>query len=133
HLSALASAEARAHARAWPFLAGHGLPRFVEQEFRDLLTCGVLARAVTRLRCADASCGGRRMAEHAAALVERRVDGTVVWELRWCAATRRTRALKQRRARGRVRTMAHPANPRGERPGARCPHAASRRTRRSAG
>jgi hypothetical protein len=66
---------------------GHGLPRFVEQEFRDFLTCGVLAHGFTRLRCADCaferllpfsckrrgfcpSCGGRRMAERAASLVD---------------------------------------------------------------
>jgi hypothetical protein len=66
---------------------GHGLPRFVEQEFREFLTCGVLAHGFTRLRCADCtferllpfsckrrgfcpSCGGRRMAERAASLVD---------------------------------------------------------------
>jgi hypothetical protein len=66
---------------------GHGLPRFVEQEFRAFLTCGVLAHGFTRLRCADCaferllpfsckrrgfcpSCGGRRMAERAAHLVD---------------------------------------------------------------
>ena len=66
---------------------GHGLPRFVEQEFREFLTCGVLAHGFTRLRCADCtferlvpfsckrrgfcpSCGGRRMAERAAYLVD---------------------------------------------------------------
>jgi hypothetical protein len=31
---------------------GGGLPRFVEQEFRDFLRCGVLAEGFTRLRCA---------------------------------------------------------------------------------
>ncbi|MDO8478281.1 MAG: hypothetical protein Q7W02_19200 [Candidatus Rokubacteria bacterium] len=31
----------------------HGLPRFVEQEFREFLTCGVLSHGFTRLRCAD--------------------------------------------------------------------------------
>ncbi len=30
---------------------GGGLPRFVEQEFRDFLTCGVLAHGFARLRC----------------------------------------------------------------------------------
>ena len=62
---------------------GHGLPRFVEQEFREFLTCGVLAYGFTRLRCRDCTlerlvpfsckrrgfcpnCGGRRMAERAA-------------------------------------------------------------------
>ena len=32
---------------------GSGLPRFVEQEFREFLTCGVLAHGFTRLRCPD--------------------------------------------------------------------------------
>jgi len=66
---------------------GHGLPRFVEHEFREFLTCGVLAGGFMRLRCADCaferllpfSCkrrgfcpswGGRRMAERAAYLVD---------------------------------------------------------------
>ena len=66
---------------------GPGLPRFVEQEFREFLPCGVLARGFTRLRCTDCafehllpfsgkgrgfcpSYGGRRMAERAAALVD---------------------------------------------------------------
>ena len=30
---------------------GAGLPRFVEQEFRQFLTCGVLAHGFARLRC----------------------------------------------------------------------------------
>jgi hypothetical protein len=30
---------------------GAGLPRFVEQEFREFLTCGVLANGFARLRC----------------------------------------------------------------------------------
>jgi hypothetical protein len=66
---------------------GHGLPRFVEQGFREFLSCGVLANGFTRLRCAYCtferlvpfsckrrgfcpSCGGRRMAEGAAYLVD---------------------------------------------------------------
>lgn len=67
---------------------GSGLPSFVEREFREFLTCGVLARGFARVRC-DAcaferlvpfsckrrgfcpSCGGRRMAELAAHLVDR--------------------------------------------------------------
>ena len=66
---------------------GHGLPRFVEQEFREFLTCGVLAHGFTPLRGADCtferllpfsckrrgfcpSCGGRRMAARAAYLVD---------------------------------------------------------------
>jgi hypothetical protein len=46
---------------------GYRLPAFVEQEFRDFLTCGVLAHGFARLRCADCaferlvpfSCKGR--------------------------------------------------------------------------
>jgi len=46
---------------------GHRLPKFVEQEFRDFLTCGVLAHGFARLRCGDCaferlvpfSCKGR--------------------------------------------------------------------------
>ena len=66
---------------------GSGLPAFVEQEFRDFLTCGVLAHGFARLRCTDCaferlvpfsckgrgfcpSCGGRRMTECAARLVD---------------------------------------------------------------
>ena len=66
---------------------GYRLPAFVEQEFRDFLTCGVLAHGFARLRCADCaferlvpfsckgrgfcpSCGGRRMTESAARLVD---------------------------------------------------------------
>ena len=66
---------------------GEGLPRFVEQEFRDFLRCGFLAGGFARFRC-DAcgldwlapfsckgrgfcpSCGGRRMAERAAHMVD---------------------------------------------------------------
>ena len=36
---------------------GEGLPRFVEQEFRDFLRCGCLAGGFARLRC---TAGGRR-------------------------------------------------------------------------
>ena len=66
---------------------GASLPGFVEQEFRDFLTCGVLAHGFARLRCTDCalerlvpfsckgrgfcpSCGGRRMTECAARLVD---------------------------------------------------------------
>src|SRR2546425_12308062 len=66
---------------------GHRLPKFVEQEFRDFLTCGVLEHGFARLRCSDCaferlvpfsckgrgfcpSCGGRRMTEYAAPLVD---------------------------------------------------------------
>jgi hypothetical protein len=64
-----------------------GVPTFVEREFRQFITCGVWARGFARFRC-DAchaerlvpfsckaravcpSCGGRRMAERAAHLVD---------------------------------------------------------------
>jgi hypothetical protein len=66
---------------------GEGLPRFVEQEFRDFLRCGGLAGGFARFRCAACGldrlvafsckgrgfcprCGGRRMAERAAHLVD---------------------------------------------------------------
>jgi len=66
---------------------GAGVPRFVEKEFREFLTCGVLARGFARVRCGDCayerlvpfsckgrgfcpSCGGRRMSEQAAHLVD---------------------------------------------------------------
>ena len=66
---------------------GSRLPKFVEQEFRDFLTCGVLTHGFARLRCSDCaferlvpfsckgrgfcpSCGGRRMTEYAARLVD---------------------------------------------------------------
>src|SRR6185436_8904510 len=32
---------------------GAALPEFVKQEFRDFLTCGVLAHGFARLRCTD--------------------------------------------------------------------------------
>jgi len=63
------------------------VPKFVEDEFRAFLDCGVLARGFIRVRCEScghdrlvpysckrrgwcASCGGRRMAETAAYLVD---------------------------------------------------------------
>ena len=63
------------------------MPRFVEQEFRDFLRCGWLAGGFARFRCGACglnrlvafsckgrgfcpSCGGRRMAERAAHLVD---------------------------------------------------------------
>jgi hypothetical protein len=66
---------------------GVGLPSFVIGEFRKFLRCGVLAHGFARIRCGDCaferllpfsckgrgfcpSCGGRRMAERAAHLVE---------------------------------------------------------------
>jgi DNA-directed RNA polymerase subunit RPC12/RpoP len=64
-----------------------GLPRFVDDEFRGLLRCGFLAGGFARFRCVGCgwdrlvpfscksravcpSCGGRRMAERAAHLVD---------------------------------------------------------------
>ena len=66
---------------------GEGLPRFVEQEFRNFLQCGSLAGGFARFRCGDCgldrlvpfsckgralcpSCGGRRMADRAAHFVD---------------------------------------------------------------
>jgi Transposase zinc-binding domain len=66
---------------------GVPLPAFVEQEFRDFLTCGILAHGFARLRCTECtlerpvpfsckgrgfcpSCGGRRMTASAARLVD---------------------------------------------------------------
>jgi hypothetical protein len=66
---------------------GEGLPRFVEAEFRDFLRCGSLASGFARFQCGTCgldrfvafsckgrgfcpSCGGRRMTERAAHLVD---------------------------------------------------------------
>ncbi len=66
---------------------GGTLPRFIEREFRDFLTCGALTRGFARVRCDGCaferlvpfsckrrgfcpSCGGRRMAEQAANLAD---------------------------------------------------------------
>jgi hypothetical protein len=66
---------------------GHGLPQFVDGEFRAFLRCGVLAGGFARLHCGSCglghlvpfsckgrgfcpSCGERRMAERAAHLVD---------------------------------------------------------------
>ncbi len=74
---------------------GTGLPRFVERELREFLSCGVLARGFARFRCTDCfreilvafsckgrgfcpSCGGRRMAELAAHLVDGVLGGLPV-------------------------------------------------------
>jgi len=67
---------------------GHRLPSFVESTFRDFLTCGVPEHGLLRVHCDQCghdrvvafsckrrgvcnSCGGRRMAETAAHLVDR--------------------------------------------------------------
>ena len=66
---------------------GAGLPQFVEREFRDFLLCGVYEAGVVRFQCEGCgldhllpfsckgrawcpSCGGRRMTERAAHLVD---------------------------------------------------------------
>src|SRR6266849_5859708 len=66
---------------------GAGLPQFVEREFREFLTCGVVEHGAARFRCEGCahehlvpfsckgrawcpSCGGRRMTERAAHLVD---------------------------------------------------------------
>jgi hypothetical protein len=78
---------------------GEGLPRFVEDEFRDYLRCGWLAGGFARFRCAACgldrlvafsckgralcpSCGGRRMAERAAHLVDHVFPDVAVRQ--WC-------------------------------------------------
>jgi Putative transposase/Transposase zinc-binding domain len=67
---------------------GHEIPGFVEREFRAFLDCGVLARGLVRVHCDSCgldrvigfsckrrgwcpSCGGRRMSDTAAHLVDR--------------------------------------------------------------
>jgi uncharacterized protein (DUF983 family) len=66
----------------------HPVPRFVEDEFRSFLDCGILAAGFVRFRCPSCghnrllafsckgriwcpSCGGRRMSETSAHLVDR--------------------------------------------------------------
>ena len=87
------------------------LPRHVEREFRSYLGCGDVAAGFTWLECKDCdhhrlvlfscktrgfcpSCGGRRMAERAAHLVDRVIPHvatrqwvlTVPWKRRWLLA-----------------------------------------------
>jgi hypothetical protein len=67
--------------------AGHGLPRFVERELRRYLECGLLAHGFARVHCSRClrdelvafsckgrgfcpSCGGRRMVDTAAHLID---------------------------------------------------------------
>jgi hypothetical protein len=73
---------------------GQGLPRFVERELREFLTCGLMARGFARFRCSGCareslvafsckgricpSCGGRRMGERAAHLVDGVLGGLPV-------------------------------------------------------
>jgi hypothetical protein len=80
HLETFRAEAARAH-------DGDGLPRFIEEEFRGFLRCGFLAGGFARFHCGRCeldrlvpfsckgravcpSCGGRRMAERAAHLVD---------------------------------------------------------------
>jgi transposase-like zinc-binding protein len=87
---------------------------FVEQEFRDFLTCGALAHGFARLRCGDCaferlvpfsckgrgfcpSCGGWRMTECAARLVGGILPRVPV--RRWVLSL--PHRLLRRRARGR--------------------------------
>jgi transposase-like zinc-binding protein len=66
---------------------GAGLPQFIEREFRDFLLCGVFEAGFARFRCEGCarehlvplsckgrgfcpSCGGRRMTERAAHLID---------------------------------------------------------------
>jgi hypothetical protein len=66
---------------------GARLPEFIAREFREFLACGVLAHGFARVRCGHCaferlvpfsckgrgfcpSCGGRRMTERAARLVD---------------------------------------------------------------
>jgi Putative transposase/Transposase zinc-binding domain len=81
-------AEARARG------GGEGLPRFVERELREFITCGAMARGFARFRCDGCereilvafsckghicpSCCGRRMAELAAHLVDGVLGGLPV-------------------------------------------------------
>ena len=73
---------------------GEGLPRFVERELREFLTCGVMAHGFARFRCDGCaremlvafsckgricpSCCGRRMGELAAHLVDGVLGGLPV-------------------------------------------------------
>ena len=121
------------------------LPKFVEQEFRDFLTCGVLAHGFARLRCGDCaferlvpfsckgrgfcpSCGGRRMTECAARLVDgilphvpvrqwvlslpHRLRYLLAWDHKLCRAvlavyTRALLSFQRKRGRRRGRRDGH--------------------------
>lgn len=100
-------------ARAGDDVSTPGLPRYVVRELRSHLTCGVLAHGFARFRCFGCgtddlvafsckgrgfcpSCGGRRMAESAAHLVDHVLPWTPVrqwvlsfpWALRYLLARR---------------------------------------------
>src|SRR6266850_2708040 len=122
---------------------GSCLPKFVEQEFRDFLTCGVLRLGFARIRCSDCaferlvpfsckgrgfcpSCGGRRMTECAARLVDGilphvpvrqwvlrlpyRLRYLIAWDHKLCRAVLCVRVLlsfQRRRARRRGLRAGH--------------------------
>ena len=98
--------------RANPGGMGPHLPRFVERELRSYLKCGLLCHGFARVRCTGCghdllvafsckgrgfcpSCGGRRMAETAAKLVDRVIPEVPVrqwvlsmpWRLRFLLAS----------------------------------------------
>jgi len=94
---------------------GDGLPRFVERELREFLTCGLLARGFARFRCDECrsdllvafsckgrgfcpSCTGRRMASLAAQLVDDVLGGLPVrqWVLTTPHRLRHALAYDQR-------------------------------------
>ncbi len=68
HLDAFLDAAAQ-HAE------GSRLPSFVEQEFRDFLTCGVLTRGFARLQCGE--CGFERLAPPVDVLIGDHTDVSV--------------------------------------------------------
>jgi len=92
---------------------GFGLPRFVEQEFRKFLACGVLARGFSRARCPTCgfevfcafscqrrglcpSCSTRRMHDTAAHLVDRVLPTGVAYRQWVLSMPRRIRFLLAR-------------------------------------
>lgn len=89
-------------ARAAACRDGEALPRFVEREFRQYVTCGSLAGGFARFRCAGCgferlvpfsckgrgfcpSCGGRRMVARAAHLFDHVLPGVPMRA--WTAST----------------------------------------------
>ena len=88
---------------------GIGLPPFVRAEFEKFLRCGVLAHGFARVRCGACgferllpfsckgrgfcpSCGGRRMAERAAHLVDHVLPPDVPVR-QWCSRCRTGSAI----------------------------------------
>ena len=122
---------------------GAGLPAFIAREFREFLTCGVLAHGFARVRCERCalerlvpfscegrgfcpSCGGRRMTERAAHLVDEVVPPVPVRQ--WVLTLRPTRRVGRvalgARAGASVRRLGE--GPRQARGGARGPRHAHR-------